>query len=378
MSPEPRIFHLITRLIDGGAVNALIPIATEMDEFNVTIGYGSEVDEHLVQTLHEHDVETKQFPLMRHYNPVTAVGAVGTIARYVQKQDFDIVHTHSTEAGIIGRIAANIADTPHVAHTIHGVPFAEDRNDALNWFVEKCEKAVAPRTDRIISIADVITAEYLERGIGRADQYRTIPYGIDLTAFEDVSPATDLPGDGTRVLMVSRLAEGKGFHVLFDAVERIDREDFSVLIAGDGPLRSELEDRIAERGMADRVHLLGYRNDIPRVMEASELLVLPSFREGTPLVIIEAMASGLPVVATDVAGIPEQVADGESGYLVPPGDPDSLAEQIERLLHDPKTREAFGQAGRERSSRFTTDRMVNQYNEVYKEATISKCLNTES
>ncbi|MDR5674211.1 glycosyltransferase family 4 protein [Halalkaliarchaeum sp. AArc-GB] len=365
MSAQPRIFHLITRLIDGGAVNALVPIATEVDGFDVTVGYGAEFDQHLVNELQQKGVDTKQFPLIKHYNPLTAIGAVFTVARYIQKHEFDIIHTHSTEAGIIGRTAAQLAGAPNVVHTIHGVPFTEDRNDILNWFVKQCERVAAPWTDEMISIADVISEEYLSNNIGRAEQYRTIKYGIELNEFHDASPTDDLPGSGVRILMVSRLVEGKGFDVLLDAVERLDANDLSVLIAGDGPLRDYLMTEIRSRGLDQTVFLLGYREDIPEVMSGCDLLVLPSFREGTPLVIIEAMATGLPVLATNIAGIPEIVDQEETGILIEPGDVDRLADELERFVRSPRLRKQFGRAGRQRTEHFLTDRMVSDYSEVY-------------
>jgi glycosyltransferase involved in cell wall biosynthesis len=365
MSAQPRIFHLITRLINGGAINALVPIATEIDGFSMTVGYGAEFDQHLDNELRQRGVETKQFPLIKHYNPITAVGAVFTVARYLQKHEFDIIHTHSTEAGIIGRAAARLVGAPNVVHTIHGVPFTEDRNDLLNWFVKQCERAAAPWTDEMISIANVISEEYLSHNIGRAEQYRTIKYGIELDEFHDASSADNLPGSGVRILIVSRLVEGKGFDVLLDAIERLDVNDFSVLIAGDGPLRDHLMTEIRSRGLDKTVFLLGYRKDIPEVMSGCDLLVLPSFREGTPLVIIEAMATEIPVVATDIAGIPEVVDRGETGILIQPGDVDRLADEIDRLVRSPGLRKQLGQAGRQRAEHFLTDRMVSDYSEVY-------------
>ena len=367
MSSNPRIFHLITRLIRGGAVNALVPVATSLDGYDVTVGYGTQADRELVDELRAEGVETRQFRLIRHYNPITAGPAVLAVARYIRRNDFDVVHTHSTEAGIIGRAAARLAGVPHVVHTVHGVPFTEDRNDLLNWFVERCEITAAPWTDVMVSIADVISEEYLARGIGTPDQYRTIRYGIELDEFEAAQPAGDLPESVIRILMVSRLARGKGFDVLLDAVERLDATDVSVLIAGDGPLRGELESKIEKRGLDDTVSLLGYRNDVPSVMNASDALVLPSFREGTPFVIIEAMASGLPVVATDVAGIPEQVEDGTSGILIGPGDAEALADGIDRLAASQELRDQFGTAGRERAEQFSIDRMNAEYEAIYRE-----------
>ncbi|SNZ15377.1 Glycosyltransferase involved in cell wall bisynthesis [Natronoarchaeum philippinense] len=365
MSSNPRIFHLITRLIGGGAVNGLIPIATELDGYNVTVGYGSEVDHQYVELLQKEGADTKQFNLIRHYNPITAAPAVLSVANFIRQNDFDIVHTHSTEAGIIGRAAARLAGTSNVVHTIHGVPFSEDRNNLLNWFVERSEVAAAPWTDAIISIADIISEEYLSRGIGRPEQYQTIRYGIDLDKFSSGYPASDLPDSEVQVLMVSRLARGKGFEVLLDATEELAVDGVSILIAGDGPLSDELSSEIEARGLEETVHLLGYRDDIPAVMAACDMLVLPSFREGTPFVIIEAMAAGLPVVATDIAGIPEQVDPETNGILIEPGNTNALSDAIARLATSPELRERFGMASRKRAQQFSMTRMQDDYASVY-------------
>jgi glycosyltransferase involved in cell wall biosynthesis len=167
--------------------------------------------------------------------------------------------------------------------------------------------------------------------------------------------------------MVSRLVEGKGFDVLLDAIERLDTNDLSVLIAGDGPLRDYLITEIRSRGLDQTVFLLGYREDIPEVMSGCGLLVLSSFREGTPLVIIEAMATGLPVVATDIAGVPELINEEETGSLVEPGVVDDLASEIARLVESSERRRQFGTAGRRRIEHFSTERMVSDYSEMYHE-----------
>lgn len=365
MSATPQVFHLITRLTSGGAVTTLTQLVTNLDGNDITVGHGAEFDQRCVDRLHEAGIETVQFPLMRHYNPITAVGAVGSISRYLKKHDFDIVHTHSTEAGIIGRASARLAGTPHVVHTIHGIPFTDDRNSALNWFVERCEIAVAPWTDSIVSIADVITEEYLARGIGKPEQYQTIHCGINVDRFQEASSADNLPGSGIRVLMVARLAKGKGFDVLLDGIESINSDDFSVLVAGDGPLHDELETEIQARGLADTVFLLGYRTDVPSVMAASDIFVLPSYREGTPLVIYEAMAAGLPVVATDIAGIPEQVDHGTTGYLVPSGDVDAFSSRLNELIVNTEKRNSYGKKGKRLSLEFSVDRMVEGYHQLY-------------
>ncbi|MDL0119339.1 glycosyltransferase family 4 protein [Halobacterium salinarum] len=360
-------FHLITRLLKGGAEGHTIATVRGLDEYAFTVGYGAEYDHEQVDLLARNDIATKRFPLIRHYNPVTTGPAVLQLARYLRREDFDIVHTHSTEAGIIGRFAAALAGVPNIVHTVHGVPFADDRHSAVNRFVLACERQAAKYTDRIVTNADVIADDYLQRGIGRPEQYTTVYSGVDLDAFRDADPAADLPGERPRVVMVGRLADGKGHGVLLDAVESLGDFEGSVCIVGDGPLYDDLDQEIRKRGVTENVFLTGFREDIPRVLAASDVMVLPSFREGTPRVITEAMASGLPVVATNIAGIPEQIADGESGYLIPTGDPVELADQLEELLGDSELRERMGACGLERARAFSVATMIGELGSLYEE-----------
>ncbi|NHN40961.1 glycosyltransferase family 4 protein [Halorubellus sp. JP-L1] len=364
---SPRVFHLITRLIKGGAEAKTTATVLGLDGYEFTVGYGASYDQEPVNRFERNGIETVQFPLIRHYNPVTAVPATISLARYLRQSDFDIVHTHSTEVGIIGRFAAAIAGIPNVVHTVHGVPFTDDRNEVLNRFVLFCERAAANYTDCIVTNADAIADDYLERGIGTPDQYRTVYSGIDIDAFADAEPAEDLPGDRPRVVMVARLADGKGHDVLLDAIDSLGEWEGSVCIVGDGPLYDSLAHEITERELSDQVFLTGYRDDVPRILAASDILVLPSFREGTPRVITEAMASELPVVATDIAGIPEQVADGENGYLISTGDVEALADHLELLLKNKRQRMEMGERGLERVEQLSVDTMVNSLDEAYQD-----------
>jgi glycosyltransferase involved in cell wall biosynthesis len=167
--------------------------------------------------------------------------------------------------------------------------------------------------------------------------------------------------------MIGRLVDGKGFEVLLDAVESLSFDDASLCILGDGPKHETLDSEIKNRGLTDHVFLTGYRDDVPSVLAASDVLVLPSFREGTPRVIIEAMACGLPVVATDIAGIPEQVEHGESGYLIPTGDSEALASRLDELLSNPTLREQMGKRGYGRAERFSIDTMLEKFDHLYQD-----------
>jgi len=363
---RPSVFHLITRFNDGGAEAVVTDIVTGLaDRYAFTVGHGAEYQESRVRALEQSGTATVEFPLIKHYNPVTTIPAALSVARYLRRAEVDLLHTHSTEAGIIGRFAARLAGTTPVVHTVHGVPFTGDRNPVLNRFVQQCERVAADYTDQILVNAEPMAEAYLERGIGRPELYTTVRCGINRTGFESAEPAIDLPGERPRVVVVGRLAAGKGFEVLLDAVERIDAGVFSVAIAGDGPLREQLREEIQHRGLSETVHLLGHRSDIPRVLAASDVFALPSFREGTPRSITEAMAAGLPVVATDVGGVSDQVRDGETGYLIQPGDDAGLADRLRRLLNSSGERARLGAAGRERSALFSRETMLEAVGEIY-------------
>jgi glycosyltransferase involved in cell wall biosynthesis len=354
-------------LLKGGAETVLLSSVLGLDGYRFTIGHGASFEKCQVDRLRANGIRTRQFPLIRHLNPVTPLAAVFSVAWYLRQREFDIVHTHSTEAGIIGRLAAAIADVPNIVHRVHGVPFTDARSPVINRFVLECERIAARHTDRIITNADIMRQEYIDRGIGSAEKYRTIHIGIEGNNFRNVSPATDLPGTRPRITMVSRVAEGKGFGVLIDAIESLSPDDISVCLVGDGPLTDEIAEEIRQRGLQEYVFMTGYREDVPRILAASDIFVLPSFWEGTPRVILEAMASGLPVVATDIAGIPEQVVDGESGYLIPPGDTEALVSRLEQLLTDPSRRDTMGERGQERINEFSVESMITALDSLYKE-----------
>jgi glycosyltransferase involved in cell wall biosynthesis len=367
MSDQPTVFHLITRLLNGGAEGETLKLVQGVEDYSAILGYGSDALPERVREFRDAGAETHQFGLMMHYNPITAPLAVASVATFLRGRDVDIVHTHSTEAGIIGRFAAAMVDGPKVVHTVHGVPFSEDRNRLLNRFVLSAERFTARYSDRILTNTDRIRDDYLRRGIGVREQYRTIHSGIDIEQFSEADPANDIDADIVRVVMVARLAEGKGFDVLLDAAEEL-REMVHVYIAGDGPLEERIETEIEDRGLGDAVSLLGFRRDIPAVLAASDILVLPSYREGMPRVVTEAMATGLPVVATNIAGIPDQVVDGETGYLIPTGDARALAERVRRLATRPDLRKRMGEAGHRRASEnFSATEMVDRTQSVYKE-----------
>jgi glycosyltransferase involved in cell wall biosynthesis len=205
----------------------------------------------------------------------------------------------------------------------------------------------------------------------------TIPNGVDHNRFRRQTPKVEargklgLPGGGAPVIgCTGRLSAQKGFSYLLRAVAQL-RSRYPLLhvaLAGDGPLAGSLSDEARALGIKDRVHFLGFQPDVQPVLDASDLFALPSLWEALPYSLLEAMAAELPVVATRVAGVPEVVVDGETGFLVPPSDPEALAVALHQLLDSPTLRQRMGHAGRRRvMTRFDETTMVNNTLRVCRE-----------
>jgi glycosyltransferase involved in cell wall biosynthesis len=213
-----------------------------------------------------------------------------------------------------------------------------------------------------------------------------IPNGVEIKVFTEANQSlvealaqewkirSHTPVIGT----LARLHEQKGHSYLLDAVAQLRREipDVKALVVGDGELRPSLEQRTQALRLSDSVIFTGTRRDVPEILALLDVFVLPSLWEGLPIALLEAMAAGLPVVATRVGGVPEVVVDGETGLLVPPRDPDALSEAILTLLQDPDLRQKMGQAGQERVREyFSVERMVEETEALYERLLAEKGLN---
>lgn len=369
---DSTVLHLITRFQRGGAekttVNTIHALRDAPEAYDLHLGFGASYDQEHVAEIESIGVKTHRFRLLRHWNPVPQIGAVGTIAYALRRHDVDIIHTHSTEAGIVGRIAATIASTPVVVHEIHGDPVSADRNDLFNRVLIGLERITTALTTVQIVKSERIKRDYLNRGVGLPEQYETIYHGVDLKAYRSTTTDTAPPKNGPRLLYVGRLAKGKGLSDLLSAVETIDSDrEFDVLIAGDGPLSEDLEREIRARRLDGTVSRLGYRDDVPALLTSADAFVLPSYREGTPRVITESLAAGVPVVSTNIAGIPEQVRDGVNGHLFEPGDVESLSALLERLITDPDHLESLASKTELGLSKFDMNTVQEQYREFYRD-----------
>lgn len=300
----------------------------------------------------------------------------------------DIVHTHSSKAGILGRVAAwrvwraSRDARPAVVHTIHGPPFHKHEARWRNAIYIASEKFAARRCHMIVSVADAMTRQFLERGIGAPEQYVTVRSGMDLTPFDDAQHAEvrravraqlGIAPSDIVIGTVARLAELKGHDDIIDALadDLRARPDLRLLWVGDGWWAQRLAARLESLGLQDRVTRTGLvpPERVPAMIAAMDLLVHPSYREGLPRVVPQALLSGVPVVAYDCDGTGEIVLDGRTGRLVPVGDRAALRDAVRWMLADPARARATASTGRETCrAMFSADKMVSDLEAVYARA----------
>jgi glycosyltransferase involved in cell wall biosynthesis len=368
-----RVLHIITRLDVGGSTENTLISATRLPrgEFACTLisGETTEPPPGLAEHLSRAAVPWIEIPqLRRDVSPMADCRAAWALWRLLRTVPVDIVHTHSSKAGFLGRLAARAAGAPHIVHTPHGHIFDGYFSPATARLFGALERLAARWTDRIITLSDEEAQDHLRLGIGRPDQFVTIPSGVDLTEVVTAPPVRLVTGAPV-VGAVARLVPVKGLQYLIDAAPEILRRvpEARFVLVGDGEMRAALEAQARGMGLADRVTFSGFRKDVPSVMAGMDLVVLPSLNEGMGRVLVMAMALGKPIVATKVGGVAELLGGGESGLLVPPRDPQALAEAVTAILEDPGRARCFGEAGRRRAPRYSAEAMLDSLAKLYRE-----------
>jgi glycosyltransferase involved in cell wall biosynthesis len=312
--------------------------------------------------------------LVRRPHPASDALALLRLASRIRRGRFDVVHTHSSKAGILGRIAARLAGVPAVVHTAHGWPFSREDSPRTRATWIRLERFCARLCDTIVVVAEADRRRGLELGIGRPDQYELIRSGIEIEAYRDVGldraaarRRIGVPDEAFVVGTVGRLGRQKSPLDLLAAFAKLaaERPDAHLVLVGDGPDRAEVERSVAGAGLAGRVHLLGLRMDVPEILPAFDVFALASRWEGLPRVFPQAMAAGLPIVATRVDGAPDAITPGDNGWLVDVADAEGLAGRLVSLAADPALTRAMGQRGRDRVEEFSARRMVDRLSALY-------------
>jgi glycosyltransferase involved in cell wall biosynthesis len=365
------VLRLITRLnIGGPARQALLLTRALRPEFETLLVTGTPPPEE--GELGDPEVEPHRASLVRPLSPRDDARAVQEVRRLIRDHRPALLHSHMAKAGTAGRLAARTSrHRPVTVHTFHGHVLEGYFRPAVQQAFLTVERALARCTDVLVAVSETTRDDLLAMGIGRPEQWRVVPLGLDLDRHFSTSGRSGalrqelgLGDDQPLVGLVGRLAPIKDPTVAIDAVAGLD--GVHLAIVGDGELRDEVAAHVERRGLVDRVHLLGWRLDIPAVMADLDLAVLSSRNEGTPVALIEAAACGVPAVAADVGGVATVVVDGETGLLVPSEDPGALGEGIAALLADGGRRAAMGAAARVHARRFAADRLVDDVRELYR------------
>jgi len=373
-----RVCHVITRLDLGGAQeNTLHTVRTLREPFRPSLicGPGGLLDPE-AERLAGGPV-TFLRDLVRPIDPVRDLRALLALRRHFLLTRPQIVHTHSSKAGILGRAAAAAAGVPIVVHTVHGFGFHPEQSWAGRALGIGLERCVAPLTTHVVAVSRNNLDEGVRLGFIHPGRASVIRSGIRIDAFRAAAADRDaglalradlgIPAHAPLVGMVACLKPQKAPLDFVEVAARVAaaRPDAAFLIAGDGELRLSVEEHARRRGLAGRLHLLGWRRDVPRVMAALDVVVLTSLWEGLPRVVPEAIAAGRPVVATAVDGTAEILRDGENGLVSPPHDCDGLAARVLRLLEEP----GLGRRLTERASLllkdFDIDQMVRAQEDLY-------------
>ncbi len=388
LSPDTeqvKVLHIITRMILGGAQENTLLTCEGLHndpDWDVTLATGPPrgPEGELMSRAHRNGVRTILIPsLQRSIDPWHDAVAFDHILRLLRRIRPAIVHTHSSKAGILARVAAHTARIPIVIHTIHGLPFHRNLSPLSNAVFVSAEWAGAHCCDRLICVADAMTEQALEAGVGTPDQYTTVYSGMEVDKFLQAeehrrSARRDLglAPDDVVIGKIARLFPLKGHQYVLQAapsvLARCPHARF--LFIGDGILRDKLESQARELGIRDRIIFAGLvdTSRIPEMIGAMDILVHASLREGLPRAIVQALLGGRPVVSYDIDGAPEVVLDGITGHLVPPRSSEKLASALIDLVEHPTRGQQMGREGQRRfTDQFRASTMVRDIKAIYRQ-----------
>ncbi len=345
------LLYVITKLELGGAQKQLLSLIRHLDKKRFRLFLFTAEDGLLLPEALSINGLTinKSTCLERPINLLKDLLVLIEIYRFIKKNNIEIVHTHSSKAGILGRLAARVAKVRIILHTVHGWSFNDYQPGMVRLFFIWLERLIARFTDRLIVVSDYDKQKGLWNRIGKEDKYSLIHYGIDFSEFgtkdQNIRKELRINTNDSVVCMVSCFKPQKSpqdFVRLAFLVKKLSPGS-RFLLVGDGVLRKKIERLIRKFDLEKELILTGWRSDIPRILSGIDIFVLTSLWEGLPISVLEAMASSKPVVSTNTGGVAEVVVEGKSGFLVPPKDMNKMSERLIVLLKDKNMRESMGQ-----------------------------------
>ncbi len=379
-----RIVHVIARLNVGGAALHVLQLAREQQrrghDVLVVAGTLAEGEESMEYVADELGLHVLKLPALQRPLSLRAdSGAIRRLVGILRTRRPDVLHTHTAKAGATGRIAALLAGSGRpktVVHTYHGHVLSGYFSHRWERVFRRIESVLAHATGTLIAVSDEVRDDLVRLGVARAERFVVVPYGFDLPEWSDaddeararIRSELGLEDDTFLVGWAGRLTAIKRPLDLVRTLRAVvdDGVDGVLVLVGDGELREETEALARELGVAERTRFAGFQRRIREWYAAADASLLTSANEGTPVVAIESLAAGRPVVATRAGGTGTVVRDGESGYLLEIGDVDGLARRLGELARDPALRRRLGDAGAaDVRERFATARMADEIEVVY-------------
>ena len=374
---ELQILRAITRLNIGGPGAHVLALARATPDLQSLLACGWPQSRE--GSLDASGVDLVRVALVRPISPVRDAAAIVQLRRLIQSRRPKLLESHMAKAGLAARAAVeSLRRKPVMVHVFHGHVMEGYFSHGITQGIVMVERVLARTADVLVAVSPQTRDQLLDLRIGRPDQYRIVPLGLDLDPFLAINGPSGVvrarlglePGVPI-VGVFGRLVTIKDHETLLAAVKRLP--DVHLAVFGDGYLRPGLEEKVRKIGIGSRVHFLGWWSDVASAMADCDVVALSSRNEGTPLSLIEAQAAGRPVVATDVGGVASVVEEGRTGFLVPPGDPAALADRIGAVLSDSTTATRMGDYGRRLvASRFGLDRLVSDMRALYAELGVSE------
>jgi glycosyltransferase involved in cell wall biosynthesis len=344
----------------------------------------------LIDLVQRHGMQVRTFPsLVQPLHPFKDLKAILDLTGHLVAKHYQVVHTHNSKAGFIGRLSAKLARVPVIVHTVHGFAFHEQEPPWRRFLFRNLERAASHWCDKMIFISQPLIDWALKEKISCAGKMARIYSGIEMDRFHPVSEQEKKRlrgkwglGEHDAVIgIVSKLWDGKGHALLIRALKEIRKEkpQARLVIVGEGYLMESLKTLAGLMELSDAVTFTGFTKDVPQIIATFDVAVLPSYFEGMGRVLLEAMAMEKPVVGTAVGGIPDLIEQGSNGCLVSPGNEKELASALLKILNDKDLAARMGQAGRKKmTDRFSAESMVRSIEKVYSELLEKKGIRLDS
>jgi glycosyltransferase involved in cell wall biosynthesis len=360
-----KVLYLITRPERGGAQMHVLDLISGLRQHcEIELACGDDKDRFLPEEAARLGVRCHCIPSLRQpIEPVSDARAFLEIRALLRRTRPDLVHAHTSKAGVLGRLAAWAQGIPAI-FTAHTWCFAEGTSWKWKLFGVPLERLCGAVGGPIINVSEANRSLALKYRIAAPDRLVTVHNGIPDEAWQGPEPQTGPP----TVIMVARFAPQKNQMMLLEAAAEI-RQPFHLLFVGAGPTLGSVQNRATELGLTDRITFAGNRSDVPDLLRKSAIFALPTHWEGFPISTLEAMRAGLPVVASDVGGVREAVIDGENGFLTNPADTAAFRRALQLLLTDTDLRVQMAKKSRQFfEQRFTAERMLQKTFGLYRKA----------